>query len=246
MVITDKHESIADSLRVKAELDELFSPLKDGRPENVRPYLIASDPDFVGADAGGWYPRKEFVELRDCVDLLSAQIKSFSGKERYASTVRFMLLSYSQIIEADYPYALVYNALRFSLREEPVWKFSNLASEEDQNKKGKEKEKLQQPSGKLARIKILADRVGSVRLGQFEMLLKSKLRNAVAHSHFYVDQNGTVFLTGEYSPISRIKNPEELKGTTCITYTREAIDRIYRSAYAYWECTNKLYCRFKG
>lgn len=241
MVITEQHEHIPNPDDVKRCLDSLFSHLINAPCSEARPYIIASDPDFSApACTNGWYPRQEFIELRRCTHLFKAAINVYGRRNELDDHLRLMLFSYLNIIEADYPAALILNALRYvsSPRQKPTWKF-------DETKKS-EKHTCEYPYEKFPLLSKLAKEYGPALERILSLLYKSYLRNAVAHSHFRVQQGGKLlFLTKDYSPISRKKNKSELTDTRSTTYTFEAVKRIWQSTIHYWECADTVYRHFE-
>lgn len=271
-IVAESDPCLPDPSMIKVELEKLFAPLRQSITSSVvepkigenppflkssqsslegigfnraRQYVIASDPDFSGYD--GLYARHELVELRCCVKLLNAQIRLLKQDDHQADAVRLMLFCYLHIIEADYPYALIYNALCFSHNKDPLWNFLDLADGEDEKQKNKRRKKLQHPECKYEYIKQEFYKTSDDLFLPLDRLYKSHIRNAVAHSHFYVDQNsGMIFITADYSSISRDKKPSKIEGTSCLCYTREAIELIYKGACVYWKCANELYQIFEN
>ena len=242
MLITEKDKRIPSPDDVTMSLDALFAHLTKAPRKMARPFVIATDPDFPDSVcADGWYPREEFVELRRCTHLFKAALNVYGRRNKRDDPLRLMLFHYLHIIEADYPAALVLNALRFVWKPEPqppAWKFLNTSDPAQPT--------CEHPDQKFQQLEVLAKAHDSSLARVLSMLYKSRLRNAIAHSHFRVQHGGRLlFLTKDYSPISRKIRKSKIKGTTCPTYTFEAVEKLWQCAVRYWECADRLYRHFE-
>jgi len=255
MVVIGTNENLPDPNVLGKELSDLFNGLKqyyldkarlssensESRLKKVQPYVIAFDPDFEGSVENGWFSKVEMVELRCVSKLFESQIYLLEKNEHWADALRLKLLHYLQIMEADYPATLVLNAFRFGNDEPPVWKFLELADNH------KEKNGFRYPSGKLAKISALVAESHPTLSVHLSRLYQSSLRNSVAHSHFHIQQDGgMILLTSQYSSGSRSVSSEEIAGTACPSYTREAFNIIYKSVIRYWECAEAHYRWFEN
>ncbi|MBN2562801.1 MAG: hypothetical protein JXQ75_17900 [Phycisphaerae bacterium] len=241
-MITENDKGIALPDDVTKSLSALFAHLIKAPRQAARPFVIASDPDFPGSVCDeGWYPREEFIELRRCSHLfLDALTVVYRRDKRRDDPLRLMLFHYLHIIEADYPAALVLNALRFvtTSGSKPVWKFPPAP--------GSSEPTCQDPEKKFQYLAGLARAHNASLAHILSMLYKSPLRNAVAHAHFRVQHGGKLlFLTKDYSPISRKRRKSKIVGTACPAYTFEAVEKIWKCAVCYWKCADDLYRHFE-
>lgn len=213
---------------VNEALNTVFSLAEQRGPETLARYIQPTDPDFPNLRIAD-YIYYEFEELTQFVKDFNAIL--FQTKENdQTRKLRLMLVTYLQVIEADFPLTLIWNLLRLLHGDDPCWAFRI------QGKDGKTKT-LQYPREKLCELCELSNElelpIGSI----LNRLYKKLLRNAIAHGEFAVRCDGQLLhLTKDYSSMSRDK-PKEFfidDKAVCVTYTFEAIENLFKITIAYW------------
>ncbi|MBI2438168.1 MAG: hypothetical protein HYV36_05075 [Lentisphaerae bacterium] len=245
MAITEKTIDIPTKKEVEEALDTLFSRVQQRGPETVARYIQPTDPDFPSLRIAD-YIFYEFEELTQLVKdfeniLFQTKENVRTGKLRetdaQARILRLMLVTYLQVVEADFPLTLMWNLLRLLHGEGPCWAFRI------QGKDGKTKT-LQYPRQKLCELCKLSNDLELPIGGLLNCIYKNLLRNAIAHGQFAIRCDGQLLhLTKDYSPTSRNKPKEFFKNdkAVCTTYTFKAIACLHKITMDYW---NTLHDRF--
>ncbi len=244
MLISETDDKIPSPEVFRDTLDALCAPLLRVPKKDVLPYIFAHDPTAPGtACASGWYSLEEFMELRQCSHLFADMI-AFCGRKRSAGrprrgadSYRLMLFAYLHTVESDYPPALLLNVLRFADGLSPQWRFPST---------GKQRSPAAEfANQKFDELRALAEKHTPQLASTLAKLYKSKLRNAIAHSHFRIlPEQERLLLTRDFSTISRIKRPPKLLSAECPVYTLAAIEQLWKSTFVFWQWADSLYRRF--
>lgn len=142
----------------------------------------------------------EMYELCEFLNGFNALRKHISDEH---DQMRIKILTYCHIMEADFPYTVLWNMLRVLNKQNCIWTFYN--SDEDgtiKPDKNGELTVLRFTTEKLIAINKLASKL-NLKIG--EILLKiwqSELRNAFSHSQYFWMEK-TFRVSNSISPLSR-------------------------------------------
>jgi len=182
------------SSEIQKAIFELFREVKEGYPEELLSALVTIDLDIQSGDKSITYvPDWEMYEICAFVNDFKSILDGLQNNQALKTRIEIMIYCY--IMEADFPFAVLWNLLRILNQQQCEWTFSRVTKKGEVLTCKYPKDKIEEIQ-KLSRPKDL--RIGEL-LGQ---LWRSDLRNAFSHSQYSLDKN---FLIGtrQLSPISR-------------------------------------------
>lgn len=173
-------------------LAEVFSPIPDLK--KFLESLVPSDRDF--APGFSTIPYSLNYEMTELCNFLNQISEIISETNDVANEIRFKILAYIHIMEADFPLAVIWNLLRIKSGLDATWTFSTIS------KSGKRI--CQFPREKINEILKLSKKLG-LRIGNdLDSLWSKVIRNSFSHSGYFI--SGEYFCpTQVLSPVSRIQ-----------------------------------------
>lgn len=160
--------------------------------------VIPTDPALdkfatEGNRAISYIPFYEWQELKSFVQGFKDILKIFKDDKNLQT--RIMIVVYCHVIEADFPFAVIWNILRALQGQPESWVFTR------ESKKGNI-EVCEFPSQKLQEIQRLSNEL-NLKIGDIIFRLwNSSLRNSFSHSQYSISGD-TILYTKDLSPISR-------------------------------------------
>lgn len=176
----------------------------------------------------------------DEIDELSEFLNGFNElskkTENELQKKRIKILNYCHIMEADFPYAVIWNLLRILNKQECVWTFYNCDENGEPvlNKDG-ELTVLQYSINKINAIKKLANKKSLVVGEILYKIWQSDLRNSFSHSQYFFTED-YFCCSNQLSPLSR-KDSDVGKNN----YLLEDVDLLNSCASAYLSSFIKAY-----
>jgi len=217
------------SSEIQKAIFELFKGVKEGYPEELLSALVPIDLDIQSGDKSITYvPDWEMHEICVFVNDFKSILDGLQNNQTLKTRIEIMI--YCHIMEADFPFAVLWNLLRILNQQQCEWTFSRVTKKGEVSTCKYTKDKIQEIQ-KLSGPKDL--RIGEL-LGQ---LWRSDLRNAFSHSQYSLDKN---FLIGtrQLSPISRNANMSPYE---TVRYSHEKINGLYQGAYDFLFAFLKFY-----
>lgn len=263
MIITDASLGLPNAEAVGESIRHFYSALVNADYDVAVRFALPDDPDFPdNPEPGFWYVEAEVLELRRMLLFLSSSRNLATGRQDYADAMRAMLLEYLLIVEADFPAFALLNALRFHRQEKPAPRFLNTSGTTCCHPGGRfreicrqaqaitdsdqEESEPQEHAGRL--LRTFTEHAEGHSHGMFSDLL----RNAIAHSHFRVEnrtkESVLLHLTRDYSFITRTAQRNDITGAQgmCTTYTYAALRALHAIATTYWEQADQFFRTFEN
>lgn len=142
----------------------------------------------------------EMYELCEFLNGFIALAKNTSDEHEQ---LRIKILTYCHIMEADFPYTVLWNMLRILNKQKCVWTFYNCDDFGNcKLDKNGELTVLRYSTEKIIAINKLALRLGLKIGGVLSKIWQSELRNAFSHSQYFWMGN-TFRVSNSISPLSR-------------------------------------------
>ncbi len=162
-------------------------------------------------------PDWEMQETCNLLNDFKKAIDIFSDQE---TQIRFKILTYIHIMEADLPCAIVWNLLNLINNIPISWAFSRV-------QKGKE-EICEYPSQKISEIQILSEKA-NLSIGEILFRIwNGELRNSFSHSAYMITKD-YYCPTGDLSPVSRRNRKKALKSLSF-----SDIEKYYLASVTYF------------
>jgi len=146
-------------------------------------------------------------------------------------TTRLRLVSYCHIMEADFPYAVLYNLLRVIDRRAACWTLYERNGDDEvcEDRKGR-RIVCQYPGQKIDQLARLSKEL-RMSIGHIlRRMWRKDMRNAFSHAQYYLHDNGDFVGTKEISPISHDGGPGQGK---TVSVSTEEIAAVHRAAERY-------------
>lgn len=227
---------------IKLSIAELFDKVSQTEKEWLLSALVPIDNKLT--DIGKVITFVIEDEMRELCDFLNSFNELKNNLDYIFQKKRIKILIYCHIMEADFPYTVIWNLLRVLNKQKCLWTFyvcdENGEPKEDKNKK---LPVLRYPLEKINAIKKLSN-LHSLTIGDILFKIwQSDLRNAFSHSQYFWIGN-TFRVSNTISPLSR--RDEDIDKT--IFYTDEQINKLYDCASIYlltfidaYKCAVNLY-----
>jgi hypothetical protein len=217
------------SSEIQKAIFELFREVKEGYPEELLSALVPIDKDFQsGYKLITYVLDWEMNEICAFVNDFKSILDGLQNNQALKTRIEIMI--YCHIMEADFPFAVLWNLLRILNQQRCEWTFSRVT------KTGKVLT-CEYPKDKIEEIQKLSGtkdlQIGDL-LGQ---LWQSNIRNAFSHSQYSLDKNFLI-VTRQLSPISRDAKKTPYK---TVTYSHEKIISLYQRAYDFLFAFVKFY-----
>jgi hypothetical protein len=171
-----------------------------------------------------YVPEDEAAELCALISELDGQIRWLHD---FRAATRLRVLAYCQIMEAEFPAAVVWNLLRLASGLEPSWVFYGLTT------KGAEMA-ADEPGKRVAEIVRLSEPIG-LKVGPvLGRLWHNRLRNAFSHSQYVTLDGGQFLGTKNISPLTsnalHSADIRDSSGENPFFYTAAEIGALYDGA----------------
>ena len=217
--------------KIYSSLFGLFNRVRSCDKRVLRNALSPSDLELDPTNVPYWEYHELVGFVKMLEDLIPLHIQSVKTE------IRLRLIGYCHIMEADFPFAVMWNLLRIMEAQEPSWTFVV------QDDKGK-KIICEYPTQKITAIANLASQLNEPLGDCLTRLWVSGVRNAFSHSQYtlmvnYREHSGYMMRTKGLSPISR-KSPDEIqngKGNPSF----DDIRTLYQGALALLNCFDAKY-----
>ncbi|MBK7378585.1 MAG: hypothetical protein IPJ03_06215 [Ignavibacteriales bacterium] len=168
-------------------------------------------------------------EMRELCNFLNSFNEQKKNTDDIFQKKRIQILIYCHIMEADFPYTVIWNLLRVLNKQKCLWTFY-ACDENGEPKKDKNNKfpVLRYSLEKINAIKKLSN-IHSLTIGDtLSKIWQSNIRNAFSHSQYFWIGN-TFRVSNTISPLSR--RDEDIDKT--IFYTEEQINKLYDIASVY-------------
>lgn len=187
---------------------ELFGMVKEGYPDELLSALVPIDKDFQPGDISTTnVPDWEMREICAFVNDFKTILDGLQNNQDLKTRIKIMI--YCHIMEADFPFTVLWNLLRILNQQQCEWTFCKYPRKKIDNIR-----KLSKPKGLL---------IGEL----FAQLWQFDLRNAFSHSQYFFGADYFVG-TRQLSPISRDTKTFPYK---TVRYSHEEINTLYQGAY---------------
>jgi len=177
-------------------------------------------------------PDLEMEELCQLATQVNALVR-FAAVVRASPrfTTRLRLVSYCHIMEADLPYAVLYNLLRIIGGLAVCWTFfQRNANDEVCKRPNGQKIVCEYPGQKIDQLAELSERARMSIGDILRRMWRKDVRDAFSHHQYYLHDNGDFAGTRDISPISHQGAPGAGKN---VSVTNEEIAALHQAAEAY-------------
>jgi len=204
---------------IQKAIFELFRGVKEGYSEELLSALVPIDKDLQSGDKLITYvPDWEMHEIWAFVDDFKTILDGLQNNQALKTRIEIMI--YCHIMEADFPFSVLWNLSRILNQQQCEWTFSRIT------KKGKPST-CKYPGEKIGELKELSKQKGLLIGELLKQLWQANLRNAFSHSQYFFGADYFVG-TRQFSPISRDANTSPYK---TVRYSHEEINALYQGAY---------------
>ena len=220
------------SSEIQKAIFELFRGVKEGYSEEFLSALVPIEKDFQPGDISTTnVPDWEMREIFAFVNHFKTILDRLQNNQDLKTRIEIMI--YCHIMEADFPFAVLWNLLRILNQQQWEWTFSRITKKGDVLT-------CEYPKDKIKEIQNLSE-PKDLRIGElFGQLWRFDLRNAFSHSQYWLD--GQYFVgTRQLSPISRDANTSPYK---TMRYSYDEIDALYQRAYDFLFAFDRFYESF--
>lgn len=217
------------SSEIQKAIFELFRGVKEGNSEELLSALVPIDKDFQPGDKLTTnVPDWEMREICAFVNDFKTILDGLQNNQDLKTRIKIMI--YCHIMEADFPFTVLWNLLRILNQQQCEWSFSRITKE------GKVST-CKYPREKIVEIHRLS-RPKDLLIGELlAQLWRPDLRNAFSHSQYFFGADYFVG-TRQFSPISRDANTSPYK---TVRYSHEEINALYQGAYDFLFAFVKVY-----
>jgi hypothetical protein len=199
-------------------LQELFARVDSVHPLALLEAFIVVDNNFNPGDRMiNYTPGYELYEVIRFAELIRCFLMQLQ-KEEDRATLKMAV--YCRVMEADLPFAIVWNMIRSVQGKTWSWTFSRTT-----NRGGEEV--CRYPREKIREIEKEADSAGLAVGNVLKRIWDGDLRNMYSHSQYYIS-GGSASRTSSVSPISRTEHPVQPSEISL-----DYIDRIYQAAWCF-------------
>jgi hypothetical protein len=182
-----------------------------------------------------YIPEDEVAELVVLVRELDERVRWCHD---FRSATRLRVHAYCQIMEAEFPAAVVWNLLRLASQLEPSWEFHSITAD------GKEVP-ADEPTKRFAEMLRLSESAGLEVGAVLNRLWRNRLRNAFSHSQFVTLDGGDFLGTRNVSPLTanalRPADRRDSSGENPFYYRAAEIGALYDGALEYLDAVLDCY-----
>ncbi len=220
---------------IKLSIAELFDRVYQNKREWLLSCLVPIDNKLITKRKVITYVVED--EMRELCDFLNSFNELVKKTENTFQIKRIKILNYCHIMEADFPYTVIWNLLRVLYKQKCLWTFYSC------DEKGKPK---QDKKGKFSVLRYSIEKIdainklskkNSLAIGKnLQKIWQSDLRNSFSHSQYF--WMGNSFRgSNTISPLSR--KDEDIEKT--IVYSEEDLEALSNCSSTYLFTVIELY-----